>query len=671
MTQWVVLDYETASACDLKKAGAWRYAEDPTTEIITLRYQASDQNSPDVRRWLPPGVNWIEHDGDLLLRYVNDPAFIFVAQNAQFEKAMWREHMVKLYDFPNIPNSRWHCTMSTAAMKRLPLDLEKRAIALRLAFQKDREGSAITKSLSKANKKGEYDRSVETLRRVDGYCETDIRTEVEDFKLLGFLPADERKVWLLDQRINERGIKLDLPFIKAAQRVVNDATVPLAKEFQKITGGLTFTQRDKIMGWLDAEGVRLPDMRKETLTAILGAPEGEDDADSDIEQWDIAMPGHVRRALEIRQLIGSSSVKKLARMDACVSSDGRARGTMQYHGAGPGRWAGRLFQPHNFPRGIVRVGEFAPDPSEFVAAILTGDFQYVEALYGPAVQAVVSALRHAIIPANGRALCVGDFAGIEARLVLALAGQHDKTALMASGVDVYCDMASKIFRRVITKKDVEERQFGKNSVLGLGFQMGWKKFKLKYAKEHPDEFAQNIVRVYRKEWAPKVPYLWYGLEEAACRAVWDGTAEEAYGIVYRRLDNWLTCRLPSGRLLWYYNPKPVKKPAPWDADEIRPAWYFHELKMGVWRATDAYGGILAENVVQAMARDILVAAMFKCEENNLPVVLTVHDEIVTEPEERNADPKALQQIMSDVPAWVKAIQAPVAAETWTGDRYKK
>jgi DNA polymerase len=261
-------------------------------------------------------------------------------------------------------------------MKCLPLDLDKRSIILRLAVQKDRVGSALAKALSKPDKKGNYDRSAATLIRVDDYCDQDVQGEIEDFNKLGYLPPDERRVWLLDQRINERGIKLDLPFITAAQKIVREASVPLLGEFSKLTGGLKPTQVEKFMGWMEERGTRLPNLQKETLAALLGSEE-DDDGEYELDGGDIELSEDVHRALSIRQLVGSASVKKLARMDQCVCFDGRARGTMQYHGAGPGRWAGRLFQPHNFPRGVLRVDGYAPDPNELVATILTGDYQYV------------------------------------------------------------------------------------------------------------------------------------------------------------------------------------------------------------------------------------------------------------------------------------------------------
>jgi DNA polymerase len=253
-----------------------------------------------------------------------------------------------------------------------------------------------------------------------------------------------------------------------------------------------------------------------------------------------------------------------------------------------------------------------------------------------------------------------------------VAGQHDKTSIMAAGKDIYCDMAAEIYKRPIDKKkDPAERQVGKNSVLGLGFQMGWKKFKLKYAKDQPDEFCENVVQVYRKEWAPLVPQVWYELQDAAVDAVHYRKPQQAYGVEYRLEDGWLTARLPSGRKMWYFNPQPIKKAMPWDDTDIRLAFTYQAMKMGQMKTIDAFGGQLTENVVMGIERDLMTCAMLKCEENGMPVVLEVHDEIVVEPLKVDADEKAFQQIMLDVEPWAKALRIPIAVETWMGDRYRK
>ena len=655
----VILDFETASCCDLKKAGAWRYSEDVTTEILCLCFTVPTLGENfEIERWTP------EEQSNRILRHLAQRADVmFVAHNAGFEKAIWRNIMVPLYGLPDIPNSRWDDTLAACAMRALPLDLDRATLHLRLSVQKDKEGSNFTKRLSKPNRKGYYDRSPESFARVYRYCQQDVLAERDLRERLGPLPPGERNVWLLDQRINERGIRLDLPFIEAAQRVVDRATYPLVEEFQQITGGLNVGQVAKVKAWVENQGVFLDSLNREALAALLGDEGTEEEVPADMG----GLPANVRRALYIRSVIGSASVKKLNRMSQCVAMDGRVRGTMQYHGAGPGRWAGRLFQPHNFPRGTIKKS-----PDVMVKAIMTGDPAIVERDIGPAIESVVSSLRHAIIAAPGHVLLSGDFAGVEARLVLAASGQHDKTEIMASGQDVYCDMAQSIYKKPINKKDhPEERQTGKNSVLGLGFGMGWKKFKMKYGAGLTEEFCQQVVKTYREEWAPGVPKMWWALEEAALETVKNGRAHEAYGALFEIEDRWLTMRLPSGRKLWYFNPTLVKRAMPWDDTDIRMAWTYKAMKTGQWKTLDAFGGLLTENVIQGLARDLMVGAMFKLEKNGFPIILTVHDEIVCEPLAENADEKAFREIMEELPEWAKLIKMPVAVETWCGTRYKK
>lgn len=657
----LVGDFETASAVDLKQVGAWRYSEDVTTEILCFSYILAGV----IKTWLP-GLDTRE-----LAELAADPEVIFIAHNAGFEKAIWRNIMVALYGMPNVPNSRWRDTLASCAMRALPLDLDRAVVNLRLPQHKDKEGSAFTKKMSKPNRKGYYDRSPASLQRVVTYCEQDIRAEDALWQRIGGLPIGEHHVWLLDQRINERGLLLDLDFVTAAQAVVDDYCPVLVEEFSEITGGLKPTQAAKFKEWIGEQGVWIDSLAKEVVAALLGE-ESEDDDATEVDIAAIVLPDNVRRALQIRSLVGSASIKKLQRMQACVGTDGRARGLLQYHGAGPGRWAGRLLQPHNFPRGTIKDAHGGKFPPEFVVStILSGSADVVSLSLGPPIESVVSSLRHAIIASPGRCLLSGDFAGIEARMVLALSGQLDKVAMMASGIDVYCDMASQIYQRIITKKDQEERQTGKNSVLGLGFQMGWRKFKMKYGTHMTEEFCKRIVDVYRKEWAPQVPKTWDALGEASLGCVKTGQAHEAKGVLYQLEDRWLTALLPSGRKLWYFNPQLVRRAMPWDETDIRLAFTYQQMKLGQFKTIDAFGGLMTENVVQALARDLMVNAMFELEENGFPIVLTVHDEIVCEPLKEDADEKAFQEIMCETPAWAKKIQVPIAVESWQGDRYRK
>lgn len=659
---YIVIDFETRSAADLKKVGAWVYAEHPTTEPICLGYNI---DGGGAKLWLPS-----EQFPDDLRAAIQRPDNYIVAHNCQFEKAIWYRLMIPQFNWPDIRGMKWIDTMAVCARKVIPLRLEHAGRILNLDIQKDKEGAQALSRVHSPNKKtSEFNRDQVLLDRVYSYCKTDVDTEDRLLKRVGTLSKTEQVVWEFDQLINERGIRLDLPFVRQAQKVIDGALIPLAAEFSDLTGGLTASQRDKVLAWLHTQGTHLPNMQKDVVEGYLS--QDEDD-----------IPETALRALKMRQKLTSASIKKLDAMRRCVGADGRARGLLQYHAAGPGRWGGRILQPQNFPRGTVDLGKdedgkTVTSVDSLVPAIMSGDHEIVQAVAGCAVDGVSSSLRHALIAAPGHVFCAGDFSTIEARFVLAIAGQHDKLELMASGADIYCAMATQIYGFDVNKKDHPvERQIGKNSVLGLGFQMGAPKFKLQTKKQTGIvlelEFSKEVVATYREEFAPRVPKVWYGLEEAACKTVWDRRPHEAFGILYALEDAWLVARLPSGRKLYYFNPKPVKRPMPWDDTDIRPGWTYQATKSGQWKTIDAYGGLLTENVVQASARDLMVDRMVALEmEIGYPTVLTVHDEVVSEVPEFMADPKLMQQVMEDTPLWAKSLGIPVAAECWAGERYRK
>lgn len=701
MAKFALIDFETESDCDLKKAGAWRYAEDPTTNIICLGYTLDGNPNQCLG---PNELGWgyrVE-----LCEAVTDPNCMFIAHNAMFEKAVWRWIMVKVFGWPDIPNERWHDSMASCAMKGIPLKLENAVRALRLSVQKDTEGTKATLAYGRTNKKtGMYQKTPEKLHRIMDYCKQDVAAELGLHRRVRGLGAEERKVWLLDQAINERGVRLDMKFVDAAQSICDQATKPLLAEFRQLTG-LDKVGSPKFLEWLHAQGAMLPNLQKETINQWLGAENDDEDEsqagdENDYEKGEpqFTLPYSYRRPLEIRKVLGSASIKKLASMQACCGTDGQARGLLQYHGAGPGRWAGRLLQPQNFPRptlkqivGFKENGEEiigGHDADQLVEAVLTRDPEYVRCLFGEPIEAVASGLRHALIPRDGHLFEVGDFAKIECVIVLAMAGATKTAAnVIEKGSAVYTDQATKVFNYPVKKTDLKEYTIGKNIVLGCGFQMGWRKFKTRYAKDMPDEVAKEAIRGYREDFAPEVPLMWRGLEDAAVACVWDNRVTEAYGIQYKLEDGWLTARLPSGRKLWYFDPKGVRKHMPWCACpackeakklppetpieyHIRRGVEYSAQKTGQWKRISVYGGLLTENVVQATARDLLVHAMFNCEKELHPLVLTVHDEAITEVASSRADAKLLEQYMTDIPQWARALQIPVAAECWVGDRYRK
>lgn len=683
--RWAVLDFETLSRADLKKVGTYRYCEDETTEALCLSWCVNDSA---ISRWMQgEPLPWE------LEEVLRDDGIMLVAHNAPFERMIFKHVMARL-GWPVPPLERWACTLARCANLVLPLALENALKALGLAEEKDMEGNKMVVGWNREYAKTGVRPTItpEQLLRCGVYCDSDVENQRALQKRVGFLTPAEREVWLMNQRINDRGVCLDMPLVGKMQRIVEVASGPLAEEFAAITGGLKMTQIQKVLAWVRGQGVVIENMKKETLAELLG--DDDDDAepdyeslaeDPDFEEWERPpeMPPAVHRALTIRQLIGSSSIKKLNVMQRCVGHESRARGLLQYHGTGPGRETAKLIQPHNFPRGSIKevrlnskgqIEKASPDIGPLVDALMTGDAGYVEMLYGPPVEVVVSSLRHTIVAGQGRRLCAGDFAGIQARTVLGLAGQHDKTALMAAGADIYCDMATSIYRWPVTKLHVAERTIGKNSVLGLGFNMGAPTFQTKYAKEHPLSFCQSVVDTYRKEWAPEVPKVWYAFHEATLDVVRGRGKRWAYGCEIGLLDHWLYIELPSGRRMWYFEPRLVNRRMPWSTPEepiIREAWVYKATKGGKWITVDAFGGKTTENVVMGIERDLMTVAMHKCEANGFPICLEVHDEIVTMPLIRDADETALQQIMEDVPPWCRDLQIPVSVEVWASDRYRK
>jgi DNA polymerase bacteriophage-type len=712
----VVLDFETAnSICDLSVAGADAYWQHILTEIICLVYIVDDG---EPRVWCPG-----DSIDDLGLLAAH-PSVRFVSHGG-FERIGWRHQMVPRYGFPPIPLRRWDDTLAEAAWHSNPLELEKLATVNDLPVQKDMAGRRHILSMSKVMTKtawhelydpalgitqaehmrrfpaGMLDRSPKAIQRAIEYCIPDVQATQAAHRLFGPLPPFERRVWELDQKINERGIKLDLPYVDKCIEVIEKASVQLLGEFDRLTGGIAPTQVAKVLEWCSAQGAPLANLQKEYIALQLGGSI-DDDRDEEGIGSDGMVPGqgplvrslpdNVRRVLQIRQTLGSASVKKLHSMRACVSPDGRARYLLQYHAAHPGRWGGRLFQPQNFPRGSLRLGappapgeqdeRKPPAPELVVSAIMTGEPEAVELILGaPAFECVISGLRHAMVAEEGFELHSGDYAGIEMRIDLALAGQHDKCEMLAAGRDVYCDMAEQIYHHPVTKLDVKERTIGKSTVLGDGFGMGADTFCRRYLPEcqcklatgpclyDPQpairRFAGESVWAYRHDWAPEVPKLWMGLEDAAMAAMCDGREHVAYGIVYRRINepDALQALLPSGQIIWYPYPRIEQR-------RNRQAWCYRKWDKGQWKQVWAWGGLLTENAVQGLARSLLCASMLKLEAEGWPLVLTCHDEDLVEMRQ-GADHKAFLQIMRDRPQWAADINVPIGVDSWYGKRYRK
>lgn len=671
MSRYVVLDFESASACELTKSGAWRYAQDFSTFLTHVGFKLVTSNQPQRTRVLwGATVNKIDPE---LYELASDPAVMFVAHNCSFEIGMFIEHMVAM-GYPMVPNERWHDTMAVAAMKSLPLGLDALVKALNLPIQKDMEGHRLMMHLCKPDKEGGWSHHThEKLEREAQYNVTDVDAQFGVHLAVGGLGYEERQVWLLDQRINQRGVLVDVKFIHACMDVLEMVRVPMTAEFKQITGGIGPTQREKFLNWVNEQGVAMGDMRKATLDAMLD-PDDEFGLESFDQIATAPVPPYVLRALFLRRSLASASVAKLDRMLRCACADGRVRYTMQYHGAGTGRWSGRLIQIQNYPRGEIQSHQ-GLTPEILADAIMSRDLERITDLWGPDIfSAIISSLRSCIVPdvSKGRILTVGDFAQVEARNVLSFAGHHDR-AFEMDATDAYAELASMIYKRPINKHDdPKERQVGKNGLLGSGFGLGPLGFQAKFAPNDPFELAQLAINTYRKDYAPMVPKFWYGLFQASVDAVWCNEARTySYsGIEFRREQDFLTMRLPSGRKIWYHRPERAMSYNPSNNQEY-PSWTFMSYQGKKFRRNYMWYGQLMNNLVQGSARDLVVNAIFICEQQGLPVVFTAHDEVVLETLERPGLALMLKQIMEDIPAWARERKFNVKAETDTMIRYRK
>lgn len=644
------MTFETASCADLNKVGAWRYAEDISTSIILLGYKVLDGDRHD------PTIVLTEKEvakrDTKLLALVSDPSVIFIAHNANFEQAIWQHIMVKQHGWPPLPPERWHDTMAVAYRKTLPPALDNLGAVLKLPVQKDKEGHRLMMQMCKPGSHGDFDHSPEKVARLIQYNVGDVDSQYHAHIRLGGLGKQERARWILDQKVNQRGIRVDVGYVKQCIALLEQARGPMEEEFVSLTGGVKPTQRARVLEWIQQQGVPMFDLRKVTLDAVL-------DPENELDDYD-DLPPNVLKVIQIRRILASSSVAKLQRMLDCANYDGRVRGTMQYHGARTGRNAGRLVQPLNMPKPTVLSDDLTQ--AMVMDMIRRGDVAAINEACGNVYEAVISTLRGCFAPAPGYKFAVGDFNAIEARIVLALAGEYEKAASFDTG-DPYVDMG----------KLVGTNRFGgKTIVLGCGFQMSASKFALVTGRDL--EFAERAVTAYRKEWAPLVPKLWYGLEKASTDAVWcdNRRAYEYRGIRYQMRDNFLVCTLPSGREIYYFEPKREQKVAPWDSTTILPAWSFLSFQGKRIERKHMFGGLATENVVQAAARDIMEEAKVRCEERGLPVVFTVYDELICEVPESVADAAAiLQECMEERSEWVQQFRIPIRAECKELMEYQK
>src|ERR1035437_4211330 len=629
-----------------------------------------------VELWHPafPHLNIPESDDSEalyeLLEWISDGGLV-EAHNAWFERSLWVNIMAPHYGFPGIGPSQWRDSAAKAAAHALPRSLEDAIAALGLDVHKDMAGHKLMMKLSKPRKPRKKEReagvtgllwweSLELFEQLWAYCIQDVLAEASLSAALPDLNAQESALYVLDQQINERGFQLDQEAVSTALHLIEQETVRLNGDLKILTNGQVAkaTQRAQMLVWFEeCEGLRILQTKRASVAALLVA-----------DNTARHLSANAKRGLEILRLLGKSSTAKYEKMKDWMAPDGRIRGSLIYHGATTGRWTGAGVQPHNFVRGHV--------------ADMDALWHTLKLEHGPAfdsfsgvMDTLSQGLRGVIIASPGSQLYVADYSAIEARVVMWLAGQEDALDIFRRGEDIYLDMASTIYHRVCTKDDAKERQLGKATILGCGFQMGASRFvdaAAAYGITIDEDFSKGVVDAYRAKY-PKVKTLWYDMEQAAVDALHrdnEGIPVECGKVEWLLDGRFLYCILPSGRRLAYPNPQLTPRKTPWGETRMQLSYMGVDAHTRQWKRAVTYGGMLVENVTQACARDVLAEALTRLEATGrYRRVLSIHDECIAEAKQDRGNLKEFTNVITEGPPW--AVGLPIAADSWTGTRYKK
>lgn len=670
----VTLDFETRSAADLKRVGAWAYSEHPTTEVICLCWKLG--GDPTVYEWWPSMYDCDECPADLADAIARGD--LFEAHNVAFEISIWKNVMVKRFGWPDVPLRQWRDSMATASYFALPPSLDRLCAALGLPG-KDPEGVRLITKYSKLHlKTAKTEIPDDDFFKFVDYCRRDVEIEHAASEIMGDLPDAEVEEFLRELEANFRGLYLDVVGIERATEVVDKRSAELEEEFVALTG-VRPSQRDKCLAWFEANGLPLENMTADYLENLL-------------EEGDVPA-GAVRRALQIRLEINKASTKKLDAMARQCGSDGRARFQTRYHGAVTGRNTGSGFQPLNLNRGFDKIAmpdgsEWKPTPEQLMADIGHGDPAWLDFIYGDAMDAVAKAARHFIMAAPGHRIIAGDFVSIEAVILACLAGEEWKIQVFRNKEPVYERTADKIYGYppgTVTKAThPNERQDGKRCELAFGYQgalNAWLKFDPRPI--HSDEAIIGFCKSWRRE-HPATTAFWRNLEDAAVEAVQSGeeTTVLPSGIRFKVVDQWLTMQLPDGKRLWYFDPQLRMGMPKWHdpvtreecasgACNCRPQLKLTYMaqKEGRWKRVSTYGGKLAENATQAVSRQILVEAKKRLVAAGYPLILTVYDEIVAEVPDGFGSKEEFEELMMQPVSWAPGW--PISVDVTEGTRYAK
>lgn len=641
------IDIETFSSVDIKKSGLYKYVQAADFQILLFAYSFDygPVNIIDLAQGeqLTPG----------LVYALQDPNVIKHAYNAPFE---W----YCLNKFFYSPLEQWRCTMMHGLYCGYTAGLEATAVALGLPEDKRKMsiGSALIRTFcvpcKPTKNNGNRTRTLphhepEKWQLFKEYCRQDVVTEMEiERRLSAFpVPDQEQKLWELDQRINAYGVAVDPWLIDGALHCNEVVTNELMTEAVQLSGLQNPKSVAQLSKWLTEEGEEVPDLTKGTVAKLIKTTDNDT----------------ARRMLEIRQELAKTSVKKYTAMREAVCADGRIRGLLQFYGANrTGRWAGRLVQVQNLPKNHLEPLAWARE------RVKTKNIADIKLIYGNVPDTLSQLIRTAFIPSPGHVFVVSDFSAIEARVIAWLAGEQWRLEVFATHGKIYEASASQMFGvpiELITKgnPEYELRQKGKVAELALGYQgasgaliaMGALGMGL------TEEELPEIVRRWRSA-NKRIVDLWYSLENAALEVMRTGQPVGVKGLVLAREgdcstgQDFLTITLPSGRKLFYVKPFLAVN------EKGREAIYYHGINQETkkWETVSTYGGKLTENVVQAIARDCLAESLMRLAAAGYKTAMHVHDEVVLDVPETEADLEKVTELMGQPVAWAPGLPLKAA-----------
>ena len=645
MGRILAADIESFSDVDLVKCGVYAYADSPAFEILLFAYSfdGGETQIIDLAQGekLPAEVE----------EAIFDVSVTKTAYNANFERTCLSKHFGRY-----IPPESWHCSAVQAAMLALPRSLEDVGRVLGLDEQKMKEGKELIRYFcvpckpTKAN--GGRIRNLprhapEKWELFKTYCKRDVDVEKSIRRKLHNFPIPESamELYRLDQRINDRGVLVDMGLVRNAVSCEHLHKEVVTKRAYELTGLENPNSVAQLKGWLGDMGMEAESLSKKAVAEMIAETDGE-----------------VEELLRLRLLMAKTSVKKYEAMERSVCSDGRVHGMLMFCGANrTARWSGKIVQIQNLPKNYLPDLELARD------LVKQGRFEDIELLYDSTPNVLSELIRTAFIPKPGCRFVVADFSAIEARVLAWLSGEQWRLDVFTSHGKIYEASASSMFHvpmEEITKTS-PLRQKGKLAELGLGFggaagaliSMGALDMGL------TEEELPPLVAAWRKA-NPHITQFWWDVDAAAIKAVREKQKTKVGKIIFEYKSGILFITLPSGRKLSYVKPRmAVNK---FGRDGLTYEGISENKK---WSRIETYGPKLVENIVQGTARDLLAEAMLRVEEKGYPIVMHCHDEIIAEMPEGTGSVDEMCEVMAVQPEWAEGL--PLRADGYQCSFYQK